>query len=413
MTPTKFPSAQDIHDAYLTISPHIIKTPLIASPHLSDYFGTELCLKLETMQYTSSFKTRGATLAINALGEDERKRGVVTMSAGNHGQALAYCATQAWITSTIVMPEQTPFAKIARTQMFGGNIIQKGRTLDECQAEVNRLIAQDNAVLIHPFDDWHVICGQGTVGLEMLEQAPDLDTLIVPIGGGGLISGIAVIAKHINPEIRIIGVEAELYPSMSMKLSGHAGSCGGETLAEGIAVKVPGQITAPIIEKYVDDIVLVSERSIEWAIGALAERQRVISEGAGAAGIAALYQHKELTNGKKTGVVICGGNIDTRLLSSILTRNMMSDGRLVRFRIDISDEPGMLANISTAIGNSGGNIVEIYHQRMFYDVPAKLAKIDAVVDTRGAGHVQLIKANLEARNFTVSIIDELAESGAP
>jgi len=412
MSPHLIPSAGDITDAYQKILPNIIKTPLIPAPHLSDYFGCELYLKLETMQYTSSFKTRGAAFAIQALSDDERKRGVVTMSAGNHAQAVAYCATQAGISSTIVMPEQTPFAKIARTQMFGGNVIQKGRLLDECQAEVNQLIKKNNSVLIHPFDDWNVICGQGTVGLEMLEQLPQLESLIVPIGGGGLISGMAIIAKHLNPDIQIIGVEAELYPSISMKLSGQPGSCGGETLAEGIAVKTPGRLTASIVEKYVDKIVLVSERSIEWAIGALAERQRLIAEGAGAAGIAALYQHKELCAGKKTGIVICGGNIDTRLLSSILTRNMMSDGRLVRFRIDISDEPGMLANISSAIGNSGGNIVEIYHQRMFYDVPAKLAKIDAVVDTRGAEHVQLIKANLEARHFKVSIIDELAQTGS-
>ena len=412
MSPHLIPSAGDITDAYQKILPNIIKTPLIPAPHLSDYFGCELYLKLETMQYTSSFKTRGAAFAIQALSDDERKRGVVTMSAGNHAQAVAYCATQAGISSTIVMPEQTPFAKIARTQMFGGNVIQKGRLLDECQAEVNQLIKKNNSVLIHPFDNWNVICGQGTVGLEMLEQLPQLESLIVPIGGGGLISGMAIIAKHLNPDIQIIGVEAELYPSMSMKLSGQPGSCGGETLAEGIAVKTPGRLTAPIVEKYVDKIVLVSERSIEWAIGALAERQRLIAEGAGAAGIAALYQHKELCAGKKTGIVICGGNIDTRLLSSILTRNMMSDGRLVRFRIDISDEPGMLANISSAIGNSGGNIVEIYHQRMFYDVPAKLAKIDAVVDTRGAEHVQLIKGNLEARHFKVSIIDELAQTGS-
>ena len=403
-------SAEDISQAYQKISSSIIHTPLVPAPHLADYFDCELYLKLETMQYTSSFKTRGATLAIHALDEDEKRRGVVTLSAGNHAQAVAYCATQAGISSTIVMPEQTPFAKIARTQMFGGNVIQKGRTLDECRDEVNRLINQDDSVLIHPFDDRNVICGQGTVGLEMLEQLPQLDCLIVPIGGGGLISGIAIIAKHINPNITIIGVEAELYPSMSIQLSGHKAECGGETLAEGIAVKTPGQLTAPIIERYVDKIVLVNERSIEWAVGALAERQRLIAEGAGAAGIAALYQHKGLCAGKKTGIVICGGNIDTRLLSSILTRNMMSDGRLVRFRIDISDEPGMLANIADAIGSSGGNIVEIYHQRMFYDVPAKLAKIDAVVDTRGAYHVQQIKATLEAKNFAVSIIDELAQN---
>jgi threonine dehydratase len=248
--------------------------------------------------------------------------------------------------------------------------------------------------------------GQGTAGLEMLTDRPDLDILLVPIGGGGLIGGIATIARDMRPNLKIYGVQTELYPAMKMAVAGEDIVCGGETLAEGIAVKKPGAVTRPVVNDLVDDILLVHEQSLEWAVGALVEQQRVVAEGAGAAGIAAIYQHPELFAGKTVGAVICGGNIDPRLLASILNRNMASDGRIARLRIDISDEPGMLAAITTSIGRCGGNIVEIYHQRLFYDVPAKLAKIDAVIETRGPDHVDEIIADLRAADFTVNQLDD-------
>ena len=399
-------SPKDIHAAAKQLSGQIIHTPTLHAPALSQLLGCNLYLKHEQLQHTSSFKARGAYLAIMALTDAQRAKGVITMSAGNHAQAVAYHAQKLNIHATIVMPWQTPFAKVERTRAFGAEIVLEGRNLNECEKTVAQLQKQHGYSLIHPYNDANVIRGQGTVGLEILNSVPDLDCLLVPIGGGGLIGGISVIAKAIKPDIKVIGVEAELYASMHQTLNGQTPTVGGETIAEGIAVKVPGALTVPLANAYVDDILLVSEQQLEWAVGTLAEQQRIIAEGAGAAGIAALFAHQRKFAGKKVGVVICGGNIDMRLLGTILNRNMMSDGRLVRLRIDISDEPGMLASISAAIGECGGNIVEIYHQRMFYDVPAKLAKIDAVIDTRGQTHVQEIIAALVARKFNVSIIDE-------
>ena len=400
------PSADDIRAAADELSGQIIATPTLPAPALSRLLGCEVHLKHEQLQYTSSFKARGAYLAMMALNEEQRKKGVITMSAGNHAQAVAFHAQNLGIHATIVMPKQTPFAKVERTRAYGADIVLEGRNLNECEQTVAALQDEHGYALIHPYDNFQVIRGQGTVGLEILQAVPVLDCLIVPIGGGGLIGGISVMAKHLRPDIEIIGVEAELYASMTQALAGQAPSVGGETIAEGIAVKVPGALTVPLAKAHVDDILLVTEQQLEWAVGTLAEQQRIIAEGAGAAGIAALYANQDRFAGKKVGVVICGGNIDMRLLGTILNRNMMSDGRLVRLRIDISDEPGMLASISTAIGGCGGNIVEIYHQRMFYDVPAKLAKIDAVVDTRGTAHVQEIIAALTERQFSVAVIDE-------
>ena len=400
------PSADDIRAAADELSGQIIATPTLPAPALSRLLGCSVYLKHEQLQYTSSFKARGAYLAMMALNEEQRKKGVITMSAGNHAQAVAFHAQNLGIHATIVMPKQTPFAKVERTRAYGADIVLEGRNLNECEQTVAALQDEHGYALIHPYDNFQVIRGQGTVGLEILQAVPDLDCLIVPIGGGGLIGGISVMAKHLRPDIEIIGVEAELYASMTQTLAGQTPSVGGETIAEGIAVKVPGALTVPLAKAYVDDILLVTEQQLEWAVGTLAEQQRIIAEGAGAAGIAALYANQDRFAGKKVGVVICGGNIDMRLLGTILNRNMMSDGRLVRLRIDISDEPGMLASISTAIGGCGGNIVEIYHQRMFYDVPAKLAKIDAVVDTRGTAHVQEIIAALTERQFSVAVIDE-------
>ncbi len=385
---------------------NILQTPTIFAPSLSKLFGTSIHLKLENLQYTSSFKSRGAFIALQALSDKKRKTGIITMSAGNHAQAIAFRAKQENIKSVIVMPEQTPFTKISKTRSFGAEIVLTGRTLDEAKLEVDRLIKKNGFHLIHPFDDPNIIAGQGTIGIEILDAIPKLDYLIVPIGGGGLISGISIAVKSINPGIKIIGVESELYPSMSRSLAGLPPKSGGDTLAEGIAVKNAGSLTKPIVEDLVDEIILVNEQQIEWAIGALIEHQRLIVEGAGAAGLAAIYASDKNFKNKTVAIVICGGNIDSRLLGTILNRALISDGRLVRIRIGISDEPGMLAKIAHTISLHHGNIIEVYHQRLFYNVPAKLAKIDVVIETRGSDHANDIICSLKHRGFEVQILDD-------
>jgi len=401
-------TADLIRDTAVRLDGQIIRTPMLEAPMLSRNLGCDLFLKLECLQHTSSFKARGALNAMLGLNDQQRQLGVIAMSAGNHAQAVAYHAEHMGIPATIVMPAQTPFAKVARTRAFGAKVVLEGRNLNECEGTVNALIQEHGLTLIHPYDNELVMMGQGTAGLEMLIDQPDLDILVVPIGGGGLMGGIATIARDMRPNIKIYGVQTELYPSMKLAVEGKEITCGGETLAEGIAVKKPGGVTLPVVDALVDEILLVDERDLEWAVGALIEQQRVVSEGAGAAGIAAIHANPALFAGKKVGVVICGGNIDPRLLASILNRNMAVDGRIARLRIDISDEPGMLAAISTTIGKCGGNIVEIYHQRLFYDVPAKLAKIDAVIETRGPDHVDEIIAALRAAHFQVRQLDDSA-----
>jgi threonine dehydratase len=401
-------TADQIRDTAVRLDGQIIRTPMLEAPMLSRNLGCELFLKLECLQHTSSFKARGALNAMLGLNDKQRQLGVIAMSAGNHAQAVAYHAEHMGIPATIVMPAQTPFAKVARTRAFGAKVVLEGRNLNECEGTVNALIQEHGLTLIHPYDNELVMMGQGTAGLEMLIDRPDLDILVVPIGGGGLMGGIATIARDMRPNIKIYGVQTELYPSMKLAVERKEINCGGETLAEGIAVKKPGGVTLPVVDALVDEILLVDERDLEWAVGALIEQQRVVSEGAGAAGIAAIHANPALFAGKKVGVVICGGNIDPRLLASILNRNMAVDGRIARLRIDISDEPGMLAAISTTIGKCGGNIVEIYHQRLFYDVPAKLAKIDAVIETRGPDHVDEIIAALRAAHFQVRQLDDSA-----
>ncbi len=401
-------TADQIRDTAVRLDGQIIRTPILEAPMLSRNLGCNLFLKLECLQHTSSFKARGALNAMLGLNDQQRQLGVIAMSAGNHAQAVAYHAEHMGIPATIVMPAQTPFAKVARTRAFGAKVVLEGRNLNECEGTVNALIEEHGLTLIHPYDNELVMMGQGTAGLEILTDQPDLDVLVVPIGGGGLMGGIATIARDMRPNIKIYGVQTELYPSMQLAVEGKEITCGGETLAEGIAVKKPGGVTLPVVDALVDKILLVNERELEWAVGALIEQQRVVSEGAGAAGIAAIHANPALFAGKKVGVVICGGNIDPRLLASILNRNMAVDGRIARLRIDISDEPGMLAAISTTIGKCGGNIVEIYHQRLFYDVPAKLAKIDAVIETRGPDHVDEIIAALRTAHFQVRQLDDSA-----
>jgi threonine dehydratase len=333
------------------------------------------------------------------------------MSAGNHAQGVAYHASRLGIPATIVMPEFAPFSKVERTRQFGARVVMIGDTLDASAVAAREIAEKDNLTFVHPYDDPRIVAGQGTIGLEILEDQPDLDTLVVPIGGGGLISGIATAAKSIKPDIQIYGVEADLFPSMYQAVNGLAPTAGGQTLADGIAVKNPGKLTREIIERLVEDILLVDEPLIESAVHALVEQQKVVAEGAGAAGIAALMKEPERFAGRRVGVVIGGGNIDVRLLSWVLTRGLVRDGRMVRLRIGIVDRPGVLAKVTKLIGDTGGNIIEVYHQRLFYDVPAKQADVDAIVETRNRDHVQEIVESLRAGGFPTRVLSARSDEG--
>jgi threonine dehydratase len=385
---------------------NIIRTPTIRSQQLSIDTNAEVFLKLENLQYTSSFKVRGGYISIKRLKEEQRKVGVIAMSAGNHAQAVAWWAKKERVNATIVMPEHAPLSKVMKTKSLGADVILKGRTLNESQTYVSELINDKKLTLIHPYDDHNVIIGQGTLGLEFMEDVKDLDLLVIPTGGGGLISGISIVAKTLNPNIKIYGVQTEKFPSMYNILHKKDLEILGDTLADGIAVKRPGGITSEIIKEYVDDILLVNEFEIEKAISSLFENERVVAEGAGAAGVAAIMKNKNIFSGKRVGTVICGGNIDARLFASILNRKLLMDGRMTKVRIDIIDEPGMLARISNLIAKYGGNIIEIYHQRMFNDVPVKNAKIDAIIEALSVEHITSIIKALRNDGFQVTEIME-------
>ncbi len=404
-------SASDIKAAAKEIEGEVMRTPLVAAPRLSEILGCELYLKLENQQYTGSFKDRGALNKLKSLTAEQAGYGVIAMSAGNHAQGVAHHARRLGIPATIVMPEFAPFTKVERTRELGARVVLLGDTLDASAVAAREIADQENLTFVHPYDDPKIVAGQGTIGFEMLEDQPELDAIVVPIGGGGIISGIAIAAKSVKPEIEMIGVEAELFPSMYQAVNELAPSAGGQTLADGIAVKNPGALTRPIIEELVEDILLVDEALIETAVHVLVEQQKIVAEGAGAAGVAALMKEKERFAGRKVGVVICGGNIDVRLLSWVLTRGLVRDGRMVRLRIGIIDRPGVLANVARLIGETGGNIIEVYHQRLFYDVPAKQADVDAVIETRNAEHVHEIIAALEAGGFPTRVLSARSDEG--
>ena len=374
--------------------------------------GCELYLKLENLQRTGSFKDRGAFVRLSNLSAEEAKRGVIAMSAGNHAQGVAYHANRLGIPATIVMPEFAPFSKVERTRAFGARVVLTGDTLDASARAARRIAEEEQLTFVHPYDDPDVIAGQGTTGLEILEDLPDVDTIVVPIGGGGLISGISLAVKDANPAIRMIGVETELYPSMLNALKGSGEIPGGSSLADGIAVKNPGKLTKEIIARLVEDVAIVPEQVIETAVHRLVEEQKIVAEGAGAAGVAAILNAPERFAGRKVVTVICGGNIDIRLLSSVLTRALVRDGRMVRLRIGIVDQPGVLARIADVIGRSSANIIEVYHQRLFYDVPAKRADIDVVLETRNAEHVKEIIASLEQNGFPTRVLSAHSSDGS-
>ncbi|NQV98096.1 MAG: threonine ammonia-lyase [Rhodospirillales bacterium] len=398
-------SIKDIKAAAELINGHVVRTPTLAIPSLSRHLDMQVFAKLENLQTTGAFKVRGAMVKLSRLTEAEKSAGVVAVSAGNHAQGVAYHASRLGIPATIFMPEGTPFTKIGRTEDLGATVVLEGRSLTEAWAAAEQLVADRQLTFIHPFDDPDIIAGQGTVALELLQDQPDLDCLIVPIGGGGLIAGCAIAAKAINPKIKLFGVQSALYPAMAEVLAGKTPTTdAGATIAEGIAVKRPGMMTRKIIAEHVTDILLVDEIAIESAIQQCLEEMRMVVEGAGAAGLAALSTHSEMFRGQKVGVVVSGGNIDSRMLSSVLMRGLVRGGRLVSFRIKLTDSPGILAKVSGLIGNCGGNIVEVYHQRMFYDVPIKQADLDVVVETLDRDHVQEILTALEKAGFPSRIL---------
>lgn len=402
----------DVVRAAEAIRGAVVPTRFEPSRTLSTLLNAEIWLKFENLQFTASYKERGALNKLLSLSDVERQNGVIAMSAGNHAQGVAYHAHRLGIPATIVMPASTPTIKVENTRSHGAEVILEGQTLEESYAFAVAYGAERGRAFVHPFNDPAVIAGQGTVAVEMLAVAPDLDVLIVPIGGGGLISGMAVAAKAINPKIKIIGVEAQLYPSMLNAVKHASLPVGGDTLAEGIAVKTPGSLTQEIVEALVDDILLVSEADLERAVSLLITIEKTVVEGAGAAGLAALIGANRLYKGRKIGLVLCGGNIDTRLLASVLTRELARDGRLSRLAIDLPDRPGQLAKVAGVIGGVGANVVEVYHQRVFTDVPAKGTELHLVIETRDRAHLDLVVTGLKEAGYSV-MVKSSTGAGAP
>ena len=392
-------SLADIEAARRLLAGVVVNTPMLPAPKLSALTGAQVHVKYENLQITNSFKDRGALNKLSSLSEAERARGVIAMSAGNHAQAVAYHAQRLGIPAIIVMPEMTPFVKVAATRSYGAKVVLHGESVNDAQARVEELVAEHGYVQVHPFADPHIIAGQGTIALEMLEAAADLEVMIFPIGGGGLIAGNAIAARARKPEIEIVGVETALYPSMWNALHGEKRAAGGPTLAEGIAVKEVSGLTVAIARELVSDVLLVEEPDLERAVHAFATLQKTVAEGAGAAGLAALLANKERFAGRKVGLVLTGGNIDPRILASITVRELERESRIVSFRLTMPDRPGELAKIAGTLGALGANIMEVDHHRLFLDVPAKGAKLDVTVETRDAAHAEEILAALAAAGY--------------
>jgi threonine dehydratase len=395
----------DIEAARRAIAGHVVRTPMLLAPKLSALTGASVWVKYENMQVTNSFKERGALNKLTALSSAARARGVIAMSAGNHAQAVAYHAARLDIPATIVMPVTTPFVKVEATETYGAEIVLDGETLAEAQVRAESLARERGLTFVHPYDDPLVIAGQGTIALEMLEEAPDLDLLVIPVGGGGLIAGNAVAARAKKPSIEIIGAEAALYPSFWNALHGENRALGGPTLAEGIAVKNVGALTLPIVRDLVAEIVLVDEAHLERAVNAYLTLQKTMAEGAGAAGLAAMLVKPERFAGRNVGLILCGGNIDPRILASVMVRELQREDRIVSFRLAIPDRPGVLGQIATRLGQLGANILEVDHRRLFLDVPAKGAKLDVTIETRDQAHGEEIFQALEAEGYQPIWID--------
>ncbi len=394
----------DIRAAAAAICGAVLKTPMRHSRTLSQITGAQVYLKFENRQFTASFKERGALNRLLRLDAIQRIRGVVAMSAGNHAQGVAYHAGRLGIPATIVMPVTTPFNKIRHTRDFGATVLVEGRDLNEATAVARRLESEQNLTFVHPYDDAVVIAGQGTVGLEMLEEFPDLDALVVPVGGGGLISGIAVAAKALKPQIEIFGVQSELYPAMRALLKGEKPPVLGmvQTVAEGIAVKAPGVITGAIVKALVTDILIAREADIEHALALLLEIEKTLVEGAASAALAALLAHPERFAGKKVGLVMSGGNIDMRLLSNLILRELAREGRILSLTVELEDRPGQLAGVARVVGDAGGNILEVNHNRMMTGTPLKSASLSLVIEARDTAHAAEIRQRLLESGFQLS-----------
>jgi threonine dehydratase len=389
----------DIRAAEARLAGQVLDTPCVESRTLSQITGAQVFLKFENLQFTASFKERGACNKLAQLSDAERRRGVIAMSAGNHAQGVAYHAQRLGLRAVIVMPRFTPGVKVERTRSFGADVVLHGDTLEEARAHALKLAAEQDLTFVHPYDDEAIVAGQGTVGLEILHAVPDLDTLVIAVGGGGLIAGIAVAAKAIKPSIEVIGVQTLRFPNMFNAVKHQHLPQGGSTIAEGIAVGTPGRVTQAIIEQYVDDLVLVDEGDIEQAIVLLLEIEKTLVEGAGAAGLAALLKDPQRFRGKKVGLVLGGGNIDPLLLAAIIERGMVRAGRLARIRVSSRDVPGSLARITAIVAEAGANIDEVHHQRAFTLLAAQNVEIELVLQTRGREHIQAVIAALKAGGF--------------
>jgi threonine dehydratase len=399
---------EEIRAAAGRIAGAVERTPMLHSRTLSRLTGAEVWLKFENLQFTASFKERGALNKLLVLSAEERRRGVIAMSAGNHAQGVAYHAARLGIRAVIVMPLGTPNSKVTSTRVHGAEVVLEGETLADAEVHARALQAREQLSFIHPYDDPAIIAGQGTVALEMLEQAPGLEVLAVPVGGGGLISGMAAAAKALQPGIEVYGVESKTYCAMHQRLHGMAVNVGGDTIAEGLAVRDVGELTLNMVRKLVSEVLLVEEQTIERAIVALVEIEKTVAEGAGAAGLAALLEHPARFAGKRVGVPLCGGNIDSRLLAAVLMRGLVRDGRLARLRVTLPDVAGSLAKVAAMIGEAGGNIVEVQHQRVFDAVSAKSPEVEFVVETRDREHMAALITFLHAHGAQAELLKSSA-----
>jgi len=395
-------TAKDVHSAAARIRGGVERTPFLHSRTLSRLTGAEVWLKFENLQFTASFKERGALNRLLALGAAERGRGVIAMSAGNHAQAVAYHAARLGIRAVIVMPRGTPLAKIRGTAVHGAEVLLEGETLAEAAARARAIAAQEGLVLVHPYDDPLVIAGQGTVALEMLQDRPDLDALVVPVGGGGLIAGMATAARDITPAIRVYGVESRRWSALYQRLIGESVRVGGDTIAEGLAVQEVGELPLAIARRLVDEVLLVEEETLERAVATLIDIEKTVAEGAGAAGLAALLEHGSRFVGLRVGVPISGGNIDARLLADVLLRALVREGRLVRLRVRMPDVAGALARVAAWIGEEGGNIVEVHHERLFGTASVKTPEVEFALETRDPAHAAAIVARLAREGAAVA-----------
>ena len=394
-----------VRAAHERIRDSIVATPTLLSQTLSKLTGANIYLKFENLQFTAAYKERGALNAILLLSEEQRSKGVIAASAGNHAQGLSYHGTRLGIPVTIVMPVPTPTVKVMQTESVGGKVVLFGETFDDAYKHARQLEVEQGLTFVHPFDDPNVAAGQGTVALEMLESIPSLDMLVVPIGGGGLLSGMGTAARALKPDIGLIGVQAELYPSMYALLNNRQMPCEGDTLAEGIAVKIPGAFTSEVIRELVDEIVLVNEAQLETAVSLLLQIEKTVAEGAGAAGLAAMMAYPEKFAGKNVGVVLCGGNIDTRLLANVLLRDLARSGRLARLRLTLQDRPGALYKVMRLFNEHNVNIIEIYHQRIFTTLPAKGLITDIECEARDANQLQGLVDGLNDAGYKVERVE--------